>query len=205
MTIPVKSSDFDVKALYDDGVRSILLLDFDEVLNFFPKFFHKKIEEYHPHRMGFHHSPFPYQKYRINVDTDVVSVLNNALSHRHVQLVWLTSWTDNIGLVADRCGVEAVREPLTIVYDQYMDHSAAKHVALDDMFWNDATQEVAPLMRLAWVDDRATQRFVDPDAFHTSVRRFGKVKVWTPEENIGLLLTDAQDVATFLMGDDNED
>lgn len=202
-TIVVPSYSFDLAALYDDGVRSILLLDFDDVLNFFPKFFHKELEQLHPNRKNFVHRPTVDRRYKINVDTDVVAVLNESLQDPTVQLVWLTSWMNYIGPVADRCEVTAVRDPLTIVYTEYMDHSASKHAALDDMFWNDTTARFAPEMRLAWVDDRATKWFLDdPDRFADTIGKFGNVRAWTPEQNIGLLLEDARDIAFFLVGDD---
>lgn len=160
----VKAAPHTVKALEVDGVRRLLVLDFDGVVNSFrrngtfPKDkFPGDKRENHPNP---HYNPFAKVKrredrepkaYSLQWSSEFVDELNRFTSDDSVQLVWLTTWREHMNDVVSRLSITSARDQLFLPWDDDESHDLpqfGKYKVLVDFL-----EDRSSSLKTAWVDD----------------------------------------------------
>lgn len=204
MSDKVNSSALD---LMNDGVKTFVILDFDGVINIFPKVredFFKTAKN----RIT--------QGYHLMWDPFVIEKLNSILDDDSVQLVWLTTWREGIIPVQDELlGLNPKRPAVVIPWTQkFSDYDGVwgKSNGLND--WLDGVNGTA---RAVWADDVVTRpvfsniqsdcyRFenseiVEDGSFWITLSDHfedeGFVGIF-PDEHVGLTFPDLEMIEDFL-------
>lgn len=161
-----------------DGVRVFLVLDFDGVFNSFytcgtfgKSFFNPDVRiripnaNYNSHSSrreletyaGRRHSKEP-KTYALQWSSEIVKNFNKLLKDPRIQVVWLTTWREDMGDVVYRMGLKSKREMVYLPWgagSKNKGDQAWKSIALSDFMAgvNTGSKSDEPGAHLVWVED----------------------------------------------------
>lgn len=175
MTEQVESLTFpmiteSVHKLYASGVRTIVLMDFDGVINssymsgtFSKKYYNQLVRTRVPNpyydstrshkgrvSAGLHIPTDNPKSYLIQYAPEMVTELNMVFNRDDVQVIWVTSWRGHMAMVSKELGITHQRSPVYLPWGD--DAPSAEHILkVKPVGW--FLHEIKDDMRVIWVDD----------------------------------------------------
>lgn len=196
----VTPNDWNITHILNKGIKNFVFCDFDDVLNFFPQTYNKKLDDVHPHRAQFT-TRVDFKKYKINYDLDVLQELNTILQKPDTILVWLTSWRKHVQLVSTSMNITTSQPEIVLNYKDTGHHVADKTDAMKTILakiekhFHDNNIDYNSLS-FVWLDDKA----VPSKNFRAQI--LGKFDqnflLIQPFENIGLTMNHMTEIKNFL-------
>ena len=141
--------------LLNDGVRKVLFLDFDGVVNPLAGTFEIGQKKYYrPNHLIYCDSPWGgEERYIVKWSTEMIEHLSSLVSTPDSVLIWLTAWKQNVIVPVSKMGFAASREQLWLDFDKGVSKypkQALKREAMSD-FLGDTALPIG--VKVAWVDD----------------------------------------------------